>query len=241
MEDNASYKIDNIEPEEKKKFIQSLFNSIVPTYDLLNRVLSGGIDMIWRVNVFRLINNVKGKRAIDLCCGTGDISSLLHRKGAKLTSLDFSLNMLVEGKKKGSLSGQSIAADASKIPFRDNTFHTATIAFGIRNIPDLDNFIEDVHRILDVNGQFAILELVRPRNKVIGFLYSVYLGTILPLIGGIISGKRFAYGYLSTTIATFVDPVDLQTMLSEHGFSDIRCSPQTFGVATIITCKKDAS
>ena len=100
MEDNASYKIDNIEPEEKKKFIQSLFNSIVPTYDLLNRVLSGGIDMIWRVNVFRLINNVKGKRAIDLCCGTGDISSLLYRKGAKLTSLDFSLNMLVEGKKR---------------------------------------------------------------------------------------------------------------------------------------------
>jgi demethylmenaquinone methyltransferase / 2-methoxy-6-polyprenyl-1,4-benzoquinol methylase len=241
METNASYKIDNKTPEEKKKFIQNLFDSIVPTYDLLNRVLSGGIDMVWRINVFRHIRSVKGKRTIDLCCGTGDISTLLYRKGAKLTSLDFSLHMLKKGKKKGSLPGTSIAADASIIPFKDNTFHTATIAFGIRNIPDLDNFIKDVHRVLDSNGQFVILELVRPQNKVVGALYSFYLGTILPLIGGAISGKLFAYKYLSTTIATFIDPADLKNMLLHYGFSRVECYPQTFGIATIMVSTKEPS
>lgn len=241
MENNASYKIDNKTPEQKKKFIQNLFDSIVPTYDLLNRVLSGGIDMIWRINVFRHIRSVKGKRTIDLCCGTGDISTLLYRKGAQLTSLDFSLHMLKKGKDKGSLPGASIAADASMIPCKDNTFHTATIAFGIRNIPDLDNFIKDVHRVLDNDGQFVILELVRPKVRLVGLVYSFYLGTILPLIGGMISGKRFAYKYLSTTIATFIDPVDLKNLLVTYGFSNVTCYPQTFGIATIIVCNKETS
>lgn len=241
METNASYKIDNKTPAQKKKFIQNLFDSIVPTYDLLNRVLSGGIDMIWRINVFRHIRSVKGKRTIDLCCGTGDISTLLYRKGAKLASLDFSLHMLKKGKNKGSLPGTSIAADASIIPFKDNTFHTATIAFGIRNIPDLDNFIKDVHRVMDNNGQFVILELVRPKARLVGLVYSFYLGTILPLIGGMISGKRFAYKYLSTTIATFIDPVDLKNLLVKYGFSKVTCYPQTLGIATIIVCNKETS
>jgi len=238
MKITTTYNIDNNSPEEKKKFIQNLFDAIVPTYDLLNRVLSGGIDMIWRIHVFRHIKSVKGRRAIDLCCGTGDVSSLLYRKGAELTSLDFSLNMLAKGKKKGALSGQSIAADAGRLPFKDNSFHTATIAFGIRNIPDLDNFIKEVYRILDDAGQLAILELVRPKAKLVGLVYSFYLGSILPLVGGVISGKRVAYKYLSTTIATFIDPNILQNMLREYGFSTVTCHPQTFGISTIMVCDK---
>ncbi|MBW1892378.1 MAG: bifunctional demethylmenaquinone methyltransferase/2-methoxy-6-polyprenyl-1,4-benzoquinol methylase UbiE [Deltaproteobacteria bacterium] len=238
MKNPEHYRIDNKTPEHKKKFIQNLFNSIVPTYDLLNHVLSGGIDMIWRTNIFRYLETVKNNPAIDLCCGTGDLSKLLYRKGAKLVSLDFSFNMLEKGNKKVFLQGASVAADASNIPFKNNSFHTATIAFGIRNIPDLDTFIKDVHRVLNNGGQLAILELVKPEHRFIGFLYSFYLGTILPLIGGIISGKQFAYNYLSKTIATFINPFDLQTMLEKYGFSKVKHYPQTLGIATIIICKK---
>jgi demethylmenaquinone methyltransferase / 2-methoxy-6-polyprenyl-1,4-benzoquinol methylase len=238
VKDPVSYEINNKAPEEKKRFIQNLFDSIVPTYDLLNHVLSAGIDTLWRKNIFRLIDPVKGKPVIDLCCGTGDLSRLLDKNEARLFSLDFSMNMLRRGIEKNALCGDSVAADASRIPFSDNTFHTATIAFGIRNIPDLDNFIREVHRVIIPGGQFVILELVRPANKIISSLYSMYLGKILPFIGGMISGERIAYKYLSGTIATFIDPLDLEVMLEKYGFVSTTHHLQTFGVASIIICRR---
>ena len=234
MKKHFEYRINNKSPEEKKPYIQTLFDSIVPTYDLLNHVLSFGTDIFWRRKIFRLIETVKEKSAIDLCCGTGDLSLLLHKKGASVVSLDFSMSMLKRGIEKGALKNFPIAADASIIPFADNSFHVATIAFGIRNIPDLDNFIKEVQRILKPDGKLVILELVRPPNKIIGGVYSFYMGSILPVLGGIISGKITAYRYLSKTIATFVDPVTLQTLLEKYGFINISHYPQTFGVSTIM-------
>ena len=232
------YKIDNHNPEKKKRFIQELFDSIVPTYDLLNHVLSGGTDLLWRRNMFKHLDRVHNKNAIDLCCGTGDVSRLLYQKGAKVVSLDFSINMLKRGISKKALKGGAVSADACHIPFQDNTFSAATIAFGIRNIPDIDHFITEVFRVLAPGGQLAILELVRPQNRLIRRLYSYYLNTVLPFIGGIISGRKSAYNYLSKTIATFIDQPDLQKMLKRYGFIHITAHPQTLGIATIITCEK---
>jgi len=234
-----SYEINNRDPEEKKRFIRKMFDSIVPTYDLLNHLLSGGTDMFWRRNIFRHINKVEGRRAIDLCCGTGDLSLLLSKNGAKVVSLDFSMNMLRRGIAKKAIKGNPIAGDACLNPFKDNTFSAATIAFGIRNIPDLDNFLMDVLRILTPGGQLAILELVRPETNIMKILYSFYLGKMLPFIGGVISGRKIAYEYLSRTISTFIDLPDLKTMLHKHGFREIAFYPQTFGVAAIIVCQKD--
>lgn len=241
MKTKISYEIDNRNPEEKKRFIQDLFDSIVPTYDLLNHVLSMGTDVLWRRNIFKHINSVGNRKAIDLCCGTGDLSLLLHKKGAKVVSLDFSMNMLQRGIRKKALKGYPISADASLIPFKDNTFSTATIAFGIRNIPDIDNFIKDAFRVLAPGGQLAILELVRPKNKMVRVFYSFYLHKLLPFIGGIISGEKLAYNYLSKTIATFIDQPELKRMLEKYGFSKVTFHPQTFGVATIIVCEKNIS
>ena len=235
------YEINNVNPEEKKRFIKKLFDSIVPTYDLLNHILSMGTDMLWRRNIFHHITEVRNNLAIDLCCGTGDLSLLLHQKGAKVVSLDFSMNMLQKGIKKKALKGYPVVADASLIPFVNNSFAAATIAFGIRNIPDIDIFIKEVFRVLMPGGQLAILELVRPVNKIIEKLYSFYLCNLLPFIGGIISGRKSAYRYLSGTIATFVGPKDLQALLEMYGFTQISNYPQTFGVATIIICRKELS
>jgi len=238
MSTMISYEINNRNPEEKKLFIRRLFDSIVPTYDLLNHVLSMGTDILWRRNIFRQID-INGRRAIDLCCGTGDLSLLLHKNGAKVVSLDFSMNMLKRGIAKKALRGNPIAADACFIPFKDHSFSAATIAFGIRNIPDIDNFIKDVFRILIPGGQLVILELVRPENRIMKILYSIYLGRLLPFIGGIVSGRRTAYEYLSGTISTFIDQEDLKVMLEKYGFCNVSFYPQTFGVAAIIICQKD--
>ena len=97
MNTNIFYKLNNKNPEQKKHFIKDLFDSIVPTYDLLNHVLSMGTDMLWRRNIFRHLKDINGGRAIDLCCGTGDLSLLMYQKGAKVISLDFSMNMLKRG------------------------------------------------------------------------------------------------------------------------------------------------
>ena len=100
MTADISYQINNKDPDDKKRFIRRMFDSIVPTYDLLNHVLSFGTDIFWRNNMFRHINRIKGCPAIDICCGTGDLSLLLYKKGAKVVSLDFSLNMLKKGMTK---------------------------------------------------------------------------------------------------------------------------------------------
>jgi len=239
MNTNFSYEIDNYNPEEKKRFIKKLFDSIVPTYDLLNHILSMGTDMLWRRNIFNHIKDVRDNTPIDLCCGTGDLSLLLHQKGAKVVSLDFSMNMLKKGIKNKALKGYPVVADASLIPFRENSFAAATIAFGIRNIPDIDIFIKDLFRVLIPGGKLAILELVRPVNKIIEKLYSFYLCNLLPFIGSVISGRKSAYRYLSGTIATFVDPNDLQALLEKFGFTEVSHYPQTFSIATVIICRKE--
>jgi demethylmenaquinone methyltransferase / 2-methoxy-6-polyprenyl-1,4-benzoquinol methylase len=233
------YEINNRNPEKKKRFVRKLFDTITPTYDLLNHVLSLGIDILWRKRIFKYIPDVKDMLSIDLCCGTGDLSLLFHKHGSSLVSLDFSLNMIQRGLQKNSLPGHIIAADACLLPFRDKIFNIASIAFGIRNIPDLGNFIKEAERVLKPDGKLVILELIRPAGRIIRGLYSVYLNRILPVLGGLLSGKPGAYKYLSTTITSFIDPEELQKMLEKSGFKSVVHHPQTFGIATIIVASKE--
>ena len=238
MPNPISYEIDDRHPQARKRFIQQLFDAIVPTYDLLNRVLSMGTDVLWRRNIFRHIPAPSGRWVIDLCCGTGDLSSILHRKGGKVVSLDFSLKMLQRGVHKKALPGRPIAADASRLPFKPQSYDIACIAFGIRNIPDIKTFIREVQQVLTADGKLVVLELTRPRNKMVRVIYRLYLDHLLPLIGGLISGQPLAYRYLSRTIATFVEPAELARMLSQGGFVRVDHFPQTLGIATITIAHK---
>lgn len=231
------YEINNTDPREKKRFIRAMFTSIVPSYDRLNRILSLGIDRLWRRSAMRLLGDMKGKRALDLCCGTGDLSRILHRQGVRAVSLDFCGEMVRRGIDAGNIRGAAVIADASVLPFADVSFDILTIAFGIRNIPDIDNFIDEARRVLESGGVLMILELTRPKNPVIGFLYSLYLEKILPLVGWLVSGERTAYRYLSRTIATFIDPRELAERFAKKGFTCRKFS-KTFGIATILICEK---
>ncbi len=214
-----------------------MFDSIVPTYDFINRVLSMGIDIRWRKKLITMLGDVKGKRILDICCGTGDLSRALSEHGGKVTSLDFSMNMLKTGIRNQAIT-EAIAADAAHLPFKTDTFDAVTISFGIRNIPDIENFILEVKRVLKPEGNFTILELTRPRHKILRFVYNIYLSIALPLIGGIISGQHRAYRYLSRTIATFINPPSIEGMLEKYGFVLVNNYALTFSIATIISAKK---
>ncbi len=238
MED-YSYHVDNQNPQEKKRFVRDLFDAIVPTYDLLNHVLSFGTDIRWRKHIFRHIRNVKGQTVIDLACGTGDLSRLLADHGAEVVSLDFSLAMLRKGLDRKAIRHFPVAADAASLPFADNSFAVATIAFGIRNIPDIDVFMAEALRVLAPGGALIILELTRPENRLIRFGYTLYLNRLLPLIGGLVSGNRTAYRYLARTISTFIRPAEIVKMLRQHGFAKAAVIPQCFGVAAIIIAEKE--
>jgi len=231
------YQVNGSESLPRKKFIQGMFDSIVPTYDFINRVLSMGIDIRWRKKLITMLGDVKGKRVLDICCGTGDLSRAIGEHGGKVTSLDFSMNMLKTGIRNQAIT-EAIAADAAHLPFKTDTFDAVTISFGIRNIPDLENFIQEVKRVLKPEGNFTILELTRPRHKIVRFVYNIYLRIALPLIGGIISGQHRAYRYLSRTIATFINPPSIEGMLEKYGFVLVNNHALTFSIATIISAKK---
>ncbi|HRZ28076.1 MAG TPA: ubiquinone/menaquinone biosynthesis methyltransferase [Spirochaetota bacterium] len=238
MTPDFSYSVNNSDPNDRKRFIRGMFDSIVPTYDLLNRLLSAGIDRSWRKFVIKEAGDLKDGRALDLCCGTGDLSLQLYRAGASLVSLDFSLPMLAAGKSRGWLRGDSVAADASRLPFRDGVFRVLTVAFGIRNIPDIDLFMAEAFRATRPGGRLIILELTRPSNPLVRASYNFYLRFVLPVAGGLVSGKWAAYRYLSRTIETFLDPDDLAARLKRAGFGKVVINRLTFGIATVICCEK---
>jgi demethylmenaquinone methyltransferase / 2-methoxy-6-polyprenyl-1,4-benzoquinol methylase len=234
--DLYSYKlIDSEASGRRKQMVLHLFDAIAPTYDLLNRVLSFGIDQVWRRAAAEALSPLHGKRILDLCCGTGDLTAVLRKKGARPVSLDFSPNMIRRGIKKKAIDSRATVSDASFLPFKDNAFNAAAIAFGARNIPDLTRFLKETSRVLIPGGNLVILELVRPETRLIKPIYRIYLNHVLPFIGKMISRNGWAYAYLAQTIATFIDPETLIHMMKQNGFEHIRCFRLTAGIAALIS------
>ncbi|PKL39548.1 MAG: dimethylmenaquinone methyltransferase [Spirochaetae bacterium HGW-Spirochaetae-1] len=239
MREDFTYRVDDREPGLRKEKIKGMFDDIVSTYDLLNRILSLGIDRGWRKRVVRNAGSVTGRPVLDVCCGTGDLSNRLTNAGAMVFSLDFSHAMLKTGKARGWLGSGAVAADAARLPFRSESFALLTIAFGIRNIPDINVFMAEARRVLVPGGMLQILELTRPSGMLMKMAYRLYIGFILPLVGGLVSGKRDAYRYLAGTIATFLDPDELAMILKDAGFSAVRIERQTGGIATIFVAERE--
>jgi len=240
MKEDLKYKADDgLAAEKRKKFIRTLFDSIVPTYDSLNRILSMGIDRGWRKKVIIELKKNNPLSVLDVCSGTGDLSNQIYKNSFKLTSLDFSIPMLILGKQKKWLHENVVAGDATLLPFKEKSFDAITISFGIRNLPNVKNFIIESEKILSSNGTLIILELTRPNSKIVAFFYNLYLKKILPFVGGLISGQRDAYRYLSGTISTFFSSEELSEIIRENGFDSVEAYQKTFGVATIFVAKKN--
>ncbi len=217
-----------------KKHAMKLFDRIAERYDLLNRIISFGMDTKWRKRVVELILEVNPEKVLDLATGTGDVARLLKRKAPhlKITGLDSSSKML-ETAKKRLKDGEFIVGDAHNLPFDDRSFDAITVAFGFRNFSDRRRVLRECRRVLKRKGRLVILELLPPNTKrFTGKIYSFYLKTWVPFVGGLFSGDFHAYRYLSTSVLNFLTPDQIVEMMKEEGF-EMSFEPLFFSVAGI--------
>ena len=223
----------------KSAYVRETFSAIAPRYDLLNHLLSFNVDKRWRrraIAALELERNPAG-RYLDLCAGTLDVSAALcATKGfdGSVIAVDFAQPMLDAGREK--IRGARIdpvAADALRLPLSSQSMSGAVVAFGIRNVDDLDAALREVHRVLEPGSRFVILEFATPRSRLINAGYQVYFNHVLPAIGGWISGHRTAYRYLPRSVENFPAPGDLAQRMSAAGFIDVQWAPLTAGIAAI--------
>jgi len=207
--------------------VQSIFNSIAPSYDLLNHLLSMGLDRRWwnrTARTFASILRYPGARVLDICCGTGDLTSALLAQrpttAEPITGLDFSAEMLARARTKYPTPQVLwVEGDAMHLPYPDASFDLVTSAFGFRNLTNYAAGLREIHRVLRPSGQIGILECNQP-DGLSGALYTLYFRHILPLIGGLISGDRAAYRYLPASVARFPRPPQMLALLTEAGFQN---------------------
>lgn len=220
----------------KAEMVRSMFAEIAPRYDLLNHLLSFNVDRRWRrFAVEKLADVLDGGRALDLCCGTADLSLELASR-AETWGLDFCRPMLLLGLEKVRSSGKPIVlieADALRAPFADETFDVVTIAFGLRNLEDVMGGLREIYRLLRRRGRAAVLEFSRPIVPVFRNLFEFYFSRILPRIGNAISGSSYAYKYLHDSVAEFPDQRELANMMRSVGFSAVRYYNLFGGVAAL--------
>jgi len=229
-------------------FIREMFDAIAPKYDVLNRSLSLYQDVIWRRRAIASLKlgNGRGKKMLDVACGTCDMAiEAVRRTQGRLSvvATDFSFNMLALGKAKVAEEphGKAIAlaqGNGLALPSFDDAFDAVTIAFGIRNIMDRKGALTEFHRCLKKEGRVAVLELTTPTNKVLKSLYLLYFQKILPVIGGLFSKNRGAYTYLPESVLKFPSHEEFKAIMAEAGFSEVHARPMTFGIVTLFTGKK---
>lgn len=230
--------VDTVGHPEKAARVRAMFDEIAPRYDLLNHILSMNVDKRWRARVVRELEgrlSRPGARALDLCCGTGDLALALDAAypKASVVGLDFSIQMLVRaaGKARGERPIPFVQGDASGVPFPDASFDAVTIAFGIRNLTSVEAGLAELHRLLAPGGRAVVLEFSRPVAPVFRQAFNFYFAHVLPRIGGAVSGSSGAYSYLPASVKAFPDQKRLASMMAGVGFANVRYTNLTGGIA----------
>ena len=228
--------------------IAQMFDAIAGRYDVLNHLLSAGIDRRWRRYAIRVLALTGRERVLDLCTGTGDLAIAAVRAdpgAAHVAGVDFAAAMLRVGRHKvrrERLDGRIalVRGDATRIPARDGSVDAVTIAFGIRNVDDVSATCREMMRVLRPGGRIAILEFAVPETPIIGGLYLWYLHHVLPRIGRALSPSDEAYAYLPASIDAFASPDELVKTLRHAGFVDVSTVRLTFGSVCLYTAAKRA-
>jgi len=234
--------------QETSRRVREMFGGIAPRYDLLNHLLSGRLDNVWRRRVARRFAPILARgdaRVLDLCCGTGDLAFALARCGpAQITGADFSHQMLAIARQKAAAANSKVEfveADALRLPFADATFDLVTTAFGFRNLANYDLGLKEILRVLRPGAAIGILEFSEPRGKLFGALYRFYFRRILPTLGGAISGNSAAYSYLPRSVGRFPSPEELAAQMERAGFGDVRFVRWTGGTVALHTARRGAN
>ncbi|MBI5097999.1 MAG: bifunctional demethylmenaquinone methyltransferase/2-methoxy-6-polyprenyl-1,4-benzoquinol methylase UbiE [Nitrospirae bacterium] len=220
--------------------ISTMFSTIAPRYDLLNRVLSLGIDGYWRRFAVNQLPKVENAKFLDVATGTCEVALEIAKKypDAKVSGVDFSEGMLELGREKVRKAGHQgridvRLADVTSLPFEDNTFDASIIAFGIRNVQDYKKGIAEMGRVVKSGGKVVILEFTSIQNRFFKLPYRFYITKVLTFIGEMVSGRKGAYKYLPSSMLEFPSPDEFKRSMEETGLQDVKYYKLTFGVTAV--------
>ena len=231
-------------PDKTPDRIAGMFDAIAPRYDLLNHVLSAGIDKRWRARAIRSLHLTGRETLLDVCTGTADVALQARTDGAaRVVGVDFAGGMLSLGQRKVEAAGEAsritlIRGDAMRLPARDGSADAVTVAFGIRNVQRPEVACAELARTLRPGGRLAILEFGVPRIPGLSAFYLWYFTHVLPRIGRAVSGHNAAYSYLPASVGTFPRPREFMGILTAAGFTGVRADPLTFGIVYLYTATK---
>jgi len=223
--------------EQAARWVRGMFARVAHRYDLANHLLSFNLDRRWRNRTVARVSHVLSNpeaRAVDLCCGTGDLLLAFERAGrARIYGADFCHPMLLGARRKGAT--RLVEADALRLPLADGSVDLVASAFGFRNLSNYRAGLTEIRRVLRPGGLAAILEFSQPPSRWFGALYGWYSRRILPAIGGALSGSRDAYEYLPDSVRKFPSAVELAALMRDTGFQQVEFERMTGGIVALHT------
>lgn len=228
----------------KKEQVEKMFDGIASRYDLLNRVLSFRIDVLWRRRVIEILNQFKPRRILDVATGTADLAIALSAlQPEQVVGLDLSAQMLAVGQEKVNARRlnqkiQLVKGDSEALPFEPETFDAVTVAFGVRNFENLQKGLNEIFKVLKPGAPFVILEFSKVKTFPVKQFYQIYFRYITPFIGKLLSRDQKAYTYLPNSVAVFPEGEEMCVILRQTGFKKVECKPLSFGIASIYFAQK---
>jgi demethylmenaquinone methyltransferase/2-methoxy-6-polyprenyl-1,4-benzoquinol methylase len=218
--------------------VRAMFDDIAPRYDLANAVLSLGLDRGWRRQAVALATAHGPRDVLDVATGTADLALALRRARptARVVGVDFSEAMLARGRAKAARQGVDVrleVGDGTDLPYPDASFDAVTIAYGLRNFADVDAGLREFRRVLRPGGRLVVLEFPPPPRGAFGRLFRFYFTRVMPVVGGLVSGRRSAYAYLPASVLAFPAPDALAERMRSAGFVGVHYRLQTFGVSAL--------
>jgi demethylmenaquinone methyltransferase/2-methoxy-6-polyprenyl-1,4-benzoquinol methylase len=221
------------EGDEKVQAVRSMFDTIAPRYDLVNRVMTFRMDVGWRRRTVRDLGLPTGSLVADLACGTGDFCRELSTQGLRPVGFDLSYGMLAAARTDAPLA----EADILQLPVPDSALDGITCGFALRNLVELNGFFVELARVVRPGGRIALLDVSIPPNPVLRFGHSIYFGRVVPMVGGLLSDPA-AYRYLPKSVAYLPEPEVMLAQLRDAGFTDVRRDLLTTGISQLITATR---
>ena len=228
-------------PEGKQRYVRRLFATIADRYDFITRFLSYGQDARWKRRLIRLAALRPSDRVLDLACGTGDLTFAAAPHVRRAIGLDVTFRMVqLAGRKTNeqSVLGSFLAGDMLALPFRDATFDVVTVGYGLRNVPDLDVALAEIHRVLAPGGRVLSLDFNRPRNPAVRAVYLVYLTVVGSALGFALHGDPDTYRYIPESIRNYPGAHGVAQMMTRHGFGTVRVIPVLAGFMAIHVARR---
>jgi len=228
----------------KKEQVTEMFDNISGNYDIMNRVITFGMDQGWRKKVHRLVTEKGSKSVLDVATGTGDMAFMYAKSDlTEITGLDISTGMLDVARKRSTKYGLDhrinfLTGDAENLPFEDHRFDAVSVSYGIRNFGDLEKGLGEILRVLRPDGKLIILETSVPKSALMRFGYGIHTKLFIPLVGRLFSKDKRAYSYLSNSAHVFPYGEELKQILLGVGYSSVEVMPQAGGISTIYKALK---